>query len=54
MERKHADRIREKYPDECAGKTIIVLRVPDDFPAMDHPDLIELLRSLLPAHLPAM
>ena len=54
MERKHADRIREKFPDECAGKTIIVLRVPDDFPAMDHPDLIELLRSLLPAHLPAM
>ncbi len=54
MERKHADRIREKFPEECAGKPIIVLRVPDDFPARDHPDLIELLRSLLPAYLPEM
>lgn len=54
MERKHADRVRERFPEECAGRPIIVLRVPDDFPAKDHPDLIELLRAVLPAHLPEM
>ncbi len=54
MERKHADRIREKFPEECAGLPIIVLRVPDDYPAKDHPELIALLRELLPAYLPEM
>jgi len=54
MERKHADRIRQRFPEECEGLPIIVLRVPDDYPAKDHPDLIALLRESLPAHLPDM
>lgn len=54
MERKHADRIRQRFPEECAEKEIIVLRVPDDYPAKDHPDLIEHLRTALAPHLPDM
>lgn len=52
MERKHADAIREKFPEECAEVPIIVLRVPDDYPAKDDPALIEHLRAALEPHLP--
>lgn len=52
MERKHADAIREKFPEECAGLTIIVLRVPDDYPAKNDPALIDHLRAALAPHLP--
>lgn len=54
MERKHADRIRQKFPEECAGKAIVVLRVPDDYPAKDDPELIQRLREVLAPHLPEM
>ena len=50
MERKHADRLRENFPEEIAGKPVITLRIPDDFQFMD-PELIELLRTELAAHL---
>lgn len=50
MERKHADRLRERFPDEIAGKQLITLRIPDDFRFMD-PDLVALLRTELAAHL---
>lgn len=50
MEKKHAARVQERFPDECAGKQIIVLRIPDDFRFMD-PALVELLQSELAAHL---
>lgn len=50
MERKHADRLRERYPDELAGKLVVTLRVPDNYRFMD-PELIELLRAELSAHL---
>lgn len=50
MERKHADRLRERFPDACAGKELIVLRIPDDYPFMD-PELVALLRTELAAHL---
>ena len=52
MERKHADAIREKFPEECAGLRIVVLRVPDDYPAKDDPALIDHLRAALAPHLP--
>ena len=50
MERKHVDRLREKFPTELAGKPLIVLRIPDDF-QRDDPELIALLREKLAAHL---
>lgn len=50
MERKHADRIREKFRDELGAKPLITLRIPDDF-QRDDPGLIALLRSRLKAHL---
>lgn len=51
MERKHADAIREKFPEECAGLPIIVLRVPDDYPSEDDPALHEHLRAALAPYL---
>ncbi len=50
MERKHAELLHEKFPDELAGKTLILLRIPDEFTFMD-PELIELLRDELAPHL---
>ncbi len=50
MERKHADRLHERFPEEISGKQVVVLRIPDDFQFMD-PALIELLRAELAAYL---
>ena len=50
MERKHADLLHERFPEESASKKIITLRIPDDFVFMD-PALVELLRTELAAHL---
>ncbi len=50
MEKKHAERLRERFPDELAGKPLITLRIPDDYLFMD-PALLELLRAELSAHL---
>ena len=50
LERKHADRLRARFPEELAGKPVVVLRIPDDYGFMD-PTLVELLRSALAAHL---
>lgn len=50
MEKKHADRLRERFPEEITGKRLITLRIPDDFRFMD-PELIELLRTELSAYL---
>lgn len=50
MERKHAERIREKFAPELGDKPLVVLRIPDEFGFMD-PALIELLRTELSAHI---
>ncbi len=50
MERKHADRLRDRFPGELAAKRLVTLRIPDDYGFMD-PMLIELLRDELAAHL---
>ena len=50
MERKHADRLYEKFPGELAGRKPIILRIPDDYAFMD-PALIEVLRAELGSHL---
>lgn len=50
MERKHADRLHDKFPEELADKPIITLRIPDDYGFMD-PELLALLQTELSAHL---
>lgn len=50
MERKHADLLRERFPQELADKPPIILRIPDDYTFMD-PALIGLLHDELAAHL---
>lgn len=51
MERRHADRLREKFASELAGKSVVVLRIPDKYPFGDE-RLIALLRARLVEHLP--
>jgi predicted protein tyrosine phosphatase len=50
MERKHADFLRDRFPEELNGKQLVTLRIPDDYTFMD-PALIEHLRTELGAHL---
>ena len=51
MERRHADRLREKFADALAGKPLIILRIPDKYQLGDS-RLIALLRTKLPVYLP--
>ena len=50
MERRHADILRRKFPEELAGKRLITLRIPDNYQFMDH-ILQDLLRERLREHL---
>ncbi|MCA8829932.1 low molecular weight protein tyrosine phosphatase family protein [Hymenobacter pini] len=50
MERKHADYLRQKFPEALAGKQLITLRIPDKFQFMDH-ILQNLLQERLREHL---
>ena len=52
MERKQGDRLRDKFPDDLAGKPVFVLRIPDDYPSAQDPALIAHLRTALAPHLP--
>jgi predicted protein tyrosine phosphatase len=49
MERKHAERLREKFPAELAGKELFCLDIPDSYHFMDA-ELIDLLKSGLSQH----
>ena len=49
MEKRHADRLRAKFKDELQGKTLVNLRIPDDYQFEDAA-LIELLRERLHAY----
>lgn len=46
MERKHADRIRQYFPDFAETKPITILDIPDDFTFMDE-EPVEILRNRL-------
>jgi predicted protein tyrosine phosphatase len=50
MERRHADRLREKFAEEVDGKRVVVLRIPDKYPFGDS-TLIALLQQKLKEHL---
>jgi predicted protein tyrosine phosphatase len=49
MEARHRDYLRDKFPEALAGKRVINLRIPDDFPFND-PGLIDLLKANLSPH----
>ena len=53
MERRHADRLREKFADELRNKPVLVLRIPDKY-LFQAPELVVLLRQKLAAHLPLL
>ena len=50
MERRHADRLHEKFAPELRGKTIVTLRISDKYPFQD-PTLVALLREKLATQL---
>ena len=50
MEKKHKQRITEKYPDECRHKEIIILDIPDEYKYMDE-ELIDEIRAGVDAYL---
>lgn len=43
MEKKHKQRITEKFPDEARQSEIIVLDISDDYPYMDQ-ELVDMIR----------
>jgi predicted protein tyrosine phosphatase len=51
MERKHADRLREKFPEDLAGKPVVILRIPDEYPSAQDPALLTHLKTALAPHL---
>jgi predicted protein tyrosine phosphatase len=53
MERRHADRLREKFGEALAGKPVITLRIPDKYPFQD-PVLVTLLQQKLKEYLPLL
>jgi predicted protein tyrosine phosphatase len=54
MERKHATRLRARFPLECEGRALVVLHVSDDYPSAEDPALLARLRSELAPHLPEL
>ena len=51
MEKRHKERLRQKFPDALAGKNCVCLFIPDDYEFME-PALIELLREKMSVHFP--
>lgn len=49
MEKRHRDRLRQKYRQECDGKRIVCLFIPDEYDFMD-PALVEVLKTRLRQH----
>ena len=52
MERRHLQRLRERFPEALAGKRLICLDIPDVYGFMD-PELVALLAAALAEYLPA-
>ncbi len=50
MEKKHVQRIKEKYPEIAADKKIVCLNIADDYSFMDA-DLCELLETVVPENI---
>jgi len=52
MEKRHKERLRQKYPEESAQKPCVCLFISDEYEFMD-PDLIRLLREKMEEHFPS-
>ena len=50
MEKKHADRLRSKFPESLEGKKLICLQIPDNYQYME-PELVELLQAKLSSYM---
>ena len=51
MEKRHKERLRQKYPEALAAKPCVCLFIADDYEFMDA-SLIELLREKMQEHFP--
>jgi predicted protein tyrosine phosphatase len=51
MEKRHKDRLRQKYSEALSGKPCICLFITDDYEFMDS-ELVELLETKVREHLP--
>jgi isopentenyl-diphosphate delta-isomerase type 1 len=51
MEKRHKERLRQKYPERLAGKPCVCLCIADDYEFMA-PELIAVLRSKMQEHFP--
>ena len=49
MEKRHKERLQQKYPEEIAAKRCVCLFISDDYEFMD-PQLVELLREKMREH----
>src|ERR1035441_2103679 len=52
MEKRHKERLRQKYPEALAAKPCVCLFIADDYEFMDA-TLIEILREKMREHFPA-
>ena len=52
MEKRHKERLRQRYPEELASKPCVCLFISDDYEFMDA-NLIELLREKMREHFPS-
>ncbi len=50
MEKKHKQRMQEKFPFETANKKIIVLNIPDEYQYMD-PELVEDIKTKVDSYI---
>ena len=51
MEKRHKERLRQKYPEELAATRCVCFFIPDDYEFMDVA-LVEILREKMRAHFP--
>jgi predicted protein tyrosine phosphatase len=52
MEKRHRERLRQKFPEEFAQKKCVCFFIPDDYEFMDS-SLIETLRAKMREHFPS-
>lgn len=50
MEKAHLQKLRERFPDDLAGKSVVPLHIPDEYQFMAE-DLLDELRAKLAEHL---
>ena len=53
MEKRHKERLRQKFPETFAGKACVCLFIADDYEFME-PALVELLHEKMREHFPEL